>query len=212
MTSPNPTVDYGKFHADPTVIRYENVTIPVEAVTGWASKVTLFTQRNYAYGTRSTNKSSTVLFRVNGAGKSYIKLNPTHRSESFLGRKGHAEMEQLGGRLYDYGEKVIAPVLIPRLCQQVTDGGELRLSWSFAVGQQSLTGLFAVSQQGLTFSRETLAWADLQSTTINNGKVDVYQRNEKPGKQKPFATVDLDVTNSIVLPSVLETLRRFYTK
>ncbi len=201
MSAPGPTVDYGTFHADPTVMRANEITIPVEAVTGWTSKLTRFTRKlNFS----TTEKRTTVLFRVAGPGKSFIKLEPSYATNTgLIKQKGHAEMEQLGARLQDYGAKVIAPVLIPRLCQRVVDGEELKL------------GMLTVGQQGMISAKEgeTLAWADLHGTSTSNGQVCVNKRSENPNKPKlwAFATVDLAVENAIVLPSVLETLRRIYT-
>jgi hypothetical protein len=91
-------------------------------------------------------------------------------------------------------------VLIPRLCQQVIHGGEVKF------------GHLTVSQRGVAKSDTALAWADFHDTAVSNGSVLVHQR-EKRDKRKlsPFATVDLVVVNAIVLPSVLERLRSFYT-
>jgi hypothetical protein len=200
MTAPGPTIDYGAFHADPTVIHAKRISIPVDAVTGWTSKLTRFTRKlNFS----TTEKRTTVLFHVTGPGTLFIKLEPSYVTNTgLIKQKGHADMEQLGARLQEYGAKVIAPVLVPRLCQRVVAGEELNF------------GVLTVGQRGITKSGTALAWADFHDTAVEDGSVFVRQRTERGGKtyRSPFATVDLAVLNAILLPAILQTLRSFYTR
>jgi hypothetical protein len=195
-------IDYGSFHADSAVIRYGDVAIPVNAVTGWASKLTRRTTRVNGV---TTGRSTQLLFRVTGPGNSRIDLQPRAGGTSRKSSSGHANMEQLNRNLVDYGANVIAPGLVQRLCQQVAAGGQL------------IVGPVTASQAGLVkqgaFGSRTISWPDYFGASTVNGRVLLYRRKQ-PGGQKngwPWGKIDLSVTNSIVLPSVLQALYRYFT-
>jgi len=74
-----------------------------------------------------------------------------------------------------------------------------------------------VSQAGLVrqgaFGSKTISWPDYFGASTVNGRVLLYRRKQ-PGGQKngwPWGKIDLSVTNSIVLPSVLQALYRYFT-
>jgi hypothetical protein len=197
-----PVIYYQAFHADSAVIRYGDVTIPVNAVTGWASKLT---RRTSKVNGVTTGRTTQLLFRVTGPGNSRIELHPRAMGTSRKSKTGHADMEQLNRRLVDYGANVIAPGLVQRLCQQVAAGGQLQV------------GRVTISQAGLTkqggFGPKTLAWSNYFGASTSNGRVFLFRRKEPGGQKKswPWCKVDLSVTNGIVLPSVLQALYKYFT-
>jgi hypothetical protein len=191
-------VDYGSFHADPAAVKDGSVSIPVDAVTGWAAKLTRLTYKGVP-------DYSHLLFRVAGPGNS-IELSLI--ANGHIGRKkraSHAYLDQLSARLQDYGAKIINPVLVPRLCQQLISDGQLKV--------ERLT----MSQVGLSrpgvFGARTLPWPEYFSSDIRDGRVLLYRR-EQPGsnkrKRRPWYKVDMGQTNAVVLPLVLTELDRYF--
>jgi len=196
-------VDYGTFHADPAVIRQGDLAIQVEAVTGWASKLNL---RTTTVNSSTVGKSTEVVLRVFGPDGTCIDLQPKARGAGRSEAAAHGEMKRLSQSLNEYGRNVIAPVLVRRLCQQVLDGDQLTI------------GPLTIDKSGLSRTKlgrvKRLAWADFYGCGINNGKVFPFAKGQKPGKRKlwPFAKLDMSVTNAVVLPSVTESLHRYYAK
>jgi hypothetical protein len=203
QTSPDPpVVDYRSFHADPAVIRKGPVSIPVDAVTGWTARLTTVDTRLWS-SSFSSHKSTEFRFRVVSTGDS-IELFLQATGVTLKKRVGHADLELLSRRLQDYGAKIINPVLVPRLRQQVIEG-------------QLKIGQLMISQRGLSkqgvFGTGTLAWPDFFASETSDGRVLLY-RHKKPGsskrKRRPWCTVDLSETNAIVLPAVLTDLDRYF--
>jgi hypothetical protein len=192
-------VDYGSFHADRAVVRDGSVSIPVDAVTGWAAKLTRVNYKglpDYAH----------LLFRVVGPGDSSIELSLI--ASGHIGRKkreGHAYLDLLSAKLRDYGAKIITPVLVPQLCQQLISDGQVKV--------ERLT----ISQVGLSrpgvFGARTLAWPEYFSSDIRDGWFLLFRRNQ-PGsskrKRRPWYKMDIAQTNAVVLPPLLTELDQYF--
>jgi hypothetical protein len=204
QASANPlVVDYGLFHADPAVIRDGRASIPVDAVSGWTANLTV--HPGGAPTALAARDFTHLFFRVTGPGNSIeLNLSATGSIARDRHRAGHANLDQLSGRLQDYGTKVINPVLVPRLCQQVISG-------------QLKVGLLTITQAGLSrpgaFGARMLTWPEYFSSETVNGRVRLYRRKQ-PGrstrKRRPWYKVSLSETNAIVLPLVLTELDRYF--